>query len=232
MKVFLMLIALLTIFSVAITTGAEAIPPNDAAIDTSTSKKQEKSDTEQKKADATPKIKRVIIPATSPFSYITQEKWDEFLEYVASGGKWVFVNFYHDETTYQHRTAFIGDKIISTCKVSGALATKSGEIDALADKNPGKIHNHIGLFKVYYRNSNHYSRQYNCSMRYSLFYHSGHALHATSSNYYRLLGSPASHGCTRQTLKDAKELFTWAGKDEIRVLCCREKTFGQIVVED
>lgn len=179
------------------------------------------------------KVKRIVLPQTTPFSYITQEKWDEFLEYVAGGGKWVFVNFYHDKDHQQHRTAFEGDKIISTCKVSGAMKVGGKEIDKLVtDINPKQPHNHLGMFKIINRDADYYSREHNCPMRYSLFYYAKHALHATASGCYRQLGSPASHGCTRQTLKDAKELFTWAGKDEVRVLICREKSFGNVIIEE
>lgn len=44
-------------------------------------------------------------------------------------------------------------------------------------------------------------------MRYSLRYHGGHYIHATTRNYYSALGQPASHGCNRLTLEDARALY-------------------------
>lgn len=73
--------------------------------------------------------------------------------------------------------------------------------------HPGKIHDHAGVFSVISKELNHWSTLANVNMAYAMRYHAGHYVHATSRNLYRDLGRPASHGCNRLTLHDARELY-------------------------
>jgi lipoprotein-anchoring transpeptidase ErfK/SrfK len=63
-----------------------------------------------------------------------------------------------------------------------------------------------GIYKPYALDRMHYSRLYDYTpMPYSIFFLRGYAIHATTevSN----LGRPASHGCVRLRLDNAKALF-------------------------
>ncbi|MHB0999570.1 MAG: L,D-transpeptidase [Armatimonadota bacterium] len=71
-----------------------------------------------------------------------------------------------------------------------------------------KPHDHAGVFRVIQKKRLHHSVLFGVDMPFSLRYHSGHFIHATSRNLYRKLGMPASHGCNRLTRKDAQELYT------------------------
>jgi lipoprotein-anchoring transpeptidase ErfK/SrfK len=63
-----------------------------------------------------------------------------------------------------------------------------------------------GQFKPYVLKKLHYSRKYdNAPMPYSIFYHGGYAIHATGE--VERLGSPASHGCVRLELQNARWLY-------------------------
>jgi len=73
--------------------------------------------------------------------------------------------------------------------------------------HPKKPHDHAGIFKVLDKNPNHWSKLYEVRMYWSMRYLSGHFIHATSPNLYKLLGEPASHGCNRLTKTDAKALY-------------------------
>ena len=68
-------------------------------------------------------------------------------------------------------------------------------------------HDHAGVFRVLSKSRNHWSRLFDVNMPYAMRYHGGHFIHATSRNLYRNLGRPASHGCNRLTLHDARELY-------------------------
>ncbi len=63
--------------------------------------------------------------------------------------------------------------------------------------------------KVFRKSTNAWSRSYSCWMPYWLQITSSgsHGIHATSSPFYRYLGSPASHGCIRQHKTDAQTLY-------------------------
>ncbi|MDO8513551.1 MAG: L,D-transpeptidase [bacterium] len=170
----------------------------------------------------------ILLPKECPFDYLEQTDWDEFLNFVDHGGKWVFANFYHDKNAKQFYIAFEGDVGFMSGLVSGAQPVKGGEIDCLPGKpSPKAYHNHLGLFTVSSKEQMHYSTLYDCNMPFSLFYNEGQAFHATSRQNIRFLGQPASHGCTRLNPKEAPKLFKWVGKDEIRVLICRDKEFGK-----
>lgn len=77
-----------------------------------------------------------------------------------------------------------------------------------AGRHPRYPHDHYGVFRVLSKRVDHYS-SFNAAwrMRYALFFLSGHAIHATSPNMYRHLGRPASHGCVRLHLVDARALY-------------------------
>ena len=63
-----------------------------------------------------------------------------------------------------------------------------------------------GQFKPYVLRKLHYSRKYdNAPMPYSIFYHGGYAIHATGE--VEKLGRPASHGCVRLELQNARWLY-------------------------
>lgn len=74
--------------------------------------------------------------------------------------------------------------------------------------HPGRMHDHGGIFKVIQKERNHYSTLFQVDMPYAMRYHGGHFIHATSPNLYHNLGAPASAGCNRLTLEDARELYT------------------------
>ncbi len=63
--------------------------------------------------------------------------------------------------------------------------------------------------QVFYKDTNAWSKQYNCWMPYWMAITSSgsHGIHATSPPFYHRLGSPASHGCVRQHQADARKLF-------------------------
>lgn len=63
-----------------------------------------------------------------------------------------------------------------------------------------------GTYKVYLKAKNHWSKKWNVWMPYSLFFHEGYALHATT--VIRRLGQPASHGCVRLHPRDAEKLYS------------------------
>ncbi len=62
-----------------------------------------------------------------------------------------------------------------------------------------------GRYEVYSRQRKHWSRKYEVMMPYSLFFHRGYAVHATT--VIHRLGTPASHGCIRLHPKDARMLY-------------------------
>lgn len=68
-------------------------------------------------------------------------------------------------------------------------------------------HNHLGEFTIDWRDVDHISGEYGCPMPYALHFFEGHWIHATEPKFYDKLGSPASHGCVRLRLDDAKWLF-------------------------
>ena len=75
------------------------------------------------------------------------------------------------------------------------------------NSHPETPHDHAGVFKVISKSPKAYSRLYEVSMPWAMQYLSGHFIHATSPNFYRLLGRPASHGCNRLTREDARALY-------------------------
>lgn len=63
-----------------------------------------------------------------------------------------------------------------------------------------------GSYQPYMLKKLHYSKKYdNAPMPYSIFYHGGYAIHATGD--IERLGNPASHGCIRLELKNARWLY-------------------------
>ncbi|MDJ0930857.1 L,D-transpeptidase [Breoghania sp.] len=64
------------------------------------------------------------------------------------------------------------------------------------------------------------SRKYdNAPMPYSVFFHRGWAIHGTDA--IRRLGRPASHGCVRLALKNAKKLYKLVrkyGMDDVQIV--------------
>lgn len=63
-----------------------------------------------------------------------------------------------------------------------------------------------GSYQPYRLAKLHYSRKYdNAPMPYSIFFHGGYAIHATGE--VERLGNPASHGCVRLELRNARWLY-------------------------
>ena len=63
-----------------------------------------------------------------------------------------------------------------------------------------------GKYRPYLLKRLHYSKKYdNAPMPWSIFFHEGYAIHATGE--VERLGSPASHGCVRLELKNARWLY-------------------------
>lgn len=63
-----------------------------------------------------------------------------------------------------------------------------------------------GSHRPYSLRRHHRSRKYyNSPMPYSIFYRGGYAIHGT--NAVKRLGRPASHGCVRLHISNARELF-------------------------
>jgi len=58
----------------------------------------------------------------------------------------------------------------------------------------------------------HYSRKYhNSPMPYSIFFRGGYAIHGSYAT--GALGRPASHGCVRLSVDNARQLYDWVEKD-------------------
>ena len=63
-----------------------------------------------------------------------------------------------------------------------------------------------GEFRPYLLKRLHYSKKYdNAPMPWSIFFHEGYAIHATGE--VERLGTPASHGCVRLELRNARWLY-------------------------
>lgn len=76
------------------------------------------------------------------------------------------------------------------------------------DEHPDEPHDHYGVYHVFAKDVDHYSSlNPEWRMRYAMHYLNGHAVHATSPQFYGELGEPASHGCIRLHLTEAMELF-------------------------
>jgi hypothetical protein len=64
-----------------------------------------------------------------------------------------------------------------------------------------------GVFNVQRMDAEHLSDEYDqAPMPYSIFFSRGLAIHGT---YERGLGRPASHGCVRLSLDNARDLYSW-----------------------
>jgi lipoprotein-anchoring transpeptidase ErfK/SrfK len=83
-------------------------------------------------------------------------------------------------------------------------STSSGKIypDNIHPKRP---HDHIGIFKIDYKEIDHYSKLFKVHMPYALHVWSGHFIHETKLTSQ--LGQPASHGCIRLNHSNAKWLY-------------------------
>lgn len=87
-------------------------------------------------------------------------------------------------------------------RISGARG-----INVNGTQEPKEIHNHLGLFRVEEKDEDHWSQAFDSPMHFAMFFHQGHAIHATTRDNYRYLGQPASHGCIRMKREDAQWLF-------------------------
>jgi lipoprotein-anchoring transpeptidase ErfK/SrfK len=84
----------------------------------------------------------------------------------------------------------------------------------------GRYRTPTGSHRPYVLRRFHRSTKYsNAPMPYSIFYRGGYAIHGT--NAVRRLGSPASHGCIRLHISNARELFYLVqdfGKQRTRIV--------------
>jgi len=169
-------------------------------------------------------VKSSLFPAISPYKYIAQDKWNNFLSYVANDGKWIKLNFYYKKGVQaQYFEAYEGERLYKTGPISGAKTN----INLLPSQKQGKkLHNHLGLFDVWFRSQKQWSGMYDCWMYWGLFYYGNHGFHAALSKGIPKLGRPDSHGCDRAFPKTAREVFLWAAKNHIKVLTVCEPKVG------
>lgn len=115
-------------------------------------------------------------------------------------GIYVWLRGPHGERVYRQENGHLVASYLCSGAANYRLPNNSNR--------PMHPHNHYGVFRVYTKERVHVS-SFNDAwrMQYSMFFHSGHALHATSRNMYRHLGRPASHGCVRLHLNDARRLY-------------------------
>lgn len=106
--------------------------------------------------------------------------------------------------TDQRLWAWSGDKLLKEFRVS----TAASGLNLVKGQKSDSPHNHLGSFVIDRKDIDHVSGQYNCPMPYALHYFEGHWIHATEPKFYPLLGRPASHGCVRLHLNDAKWLYS------------------------
>jgi lipoprotein-anchoring transpeptidase ErfK/SrfK len=109
-----------------------------------------------------------------------------------------------DPSGLQHLYAYDEEKkLVASFIISGAKGP------VMPRSYDGEMpHNHLGAFTIFEKDQDHYSGIYHCPMPYALRYFSGHYIHATEPKYYSELGYPASHGCIRESLDDAKWLYS------------------------
>ncbi|HEY3398187.1 MAG TPA: L,D-transpeptidase family protein [Armatimonadota bacterium] len=74
---------------------------------------------------------------------------------------------------------------------------------------PGSYGSRGAMGKVFGKDPDAFSKMYKVHMLWWMAITSSgsHGIHATSPNFYDYLGSPASHGCIRQTREDAHNLY-------------------------
>ena len=71
-----------------------------------------------------------------------------------------------------------------------------------------------GLFKVKWKAIDYYSKEYDAAMPFAVnFSEAGYFFHQQS-----LPGKPASHGCVRLIMEDAKALFHWSRKNDLVII--------------
>jgi lipoprotein-anchoring transpeptidase ErfK/SrfK len=102
----------------------------------------------------------------------------------------------------QRLYAYHGDTVMRIITVS----TAAGPTLPPGEELEGP-HGHVGHFSVFNKDDNHISGEFGSPMPFAMFFWRGHAIHATEPRFYDKLGTPASHGCVRTTLDNAKWLF-------------------------
>jgi hypothetical protein len=77
------------------------------------------------------------------------------------------------------------------------------------DMHPGSYSSHGEMGRVFYKDPNAFSHEYQVPMLWWMAITSSgsHGIHATSPPFYDYLGEPASHGCIRQHRYDAHQLY-------------------------
>lgn len=74
----------------------------------------------------------------------------------------------------------------------------------------------VGYFRPQKLEKAHWSNTWKAWMKYSVFLTGGIALHATTTDHYKELGSRASGGCVRQRLENAKTIFEWISEMPVK----------------
>lgn len=140
-----------------------------------------------------------------------RQNWAQFLDHVRGGGKWT-LNSYGGRV--QTGIDLEGILVIKRTKISGP---KGKHYLPLGDESE-MPHGHLGIFTVPHgtvaRDVDHISTKWKCPMDNSLFYWSGHAIHACLENLRYKLGRADSHGCTRNVPETSKWRFGWVGDDD------------------
>lgn len=85
-----------------------------------------------------------------------------------------------------------------------------------------KPHDHVGVFRVTYKNPMYWSNEYQVWMTHAMRFWKGHFVHGTYPSEYHLLGRPASSGCIRLDRTNAKELY------ELTPIGTRVEVFGNL----
>lgn len=74
----------------------------------------------------------------------------------------------------------------------------------------------VGYFRPQKLDKAYWSNTWQAWMKYSVFLVGGIALHATTKDHYKELGTRASGGCVRQRLENAKTVFDWISAMEVK----------------
>ena len=112
----------------------------------------------------------------------------------------VVVDRTHQRLYYQRDGRIVRMHIVSTAR-RGYLTPPM---------EPGEHWRGVAVGKVFRKSVRAWSRAYQCPMPFWMAITSSgsHGIHAATPQAHRSLGRPASHGCVRQTLSDAKALFS------------------------
>lgn len=129
------------------------------------------------------------------------ERYVRFRPKEANGlhGTFILVVRHRQRLYYFKDDRLVRMHIVSTAR-PGYVTPKMG---------PGTVRHGVRMGQVFKKIRYAWSNRYNCPMPYWLAITStgSHGIHATTPGAYRRLGRPASHGCIRQHLNDARALY-------------------------